>query len=212
MEDEDTWIAEAIKHNTLLAVTDGFFMSKMYPDMNSCAFIMECTQGRGKLVGSFPEQSRSAGAYRGELLGLLSIHLILLAVNTVHTNISGSAHIYSDCLNAINQVRNLPTDRIPARCKQSDILKIIMINCRSLQFKLRYSHVEAHQDDDQDYANLARPAQLNCACDLAAKMVLQDLHPLNLPRQQRLPLEPVCVWVINEKITTDSIDRMRYWA
>ena len=147
MEDEDTWIAEAIKHNTLLAVTDGFFMSKMYPDMNSCAFIMECTQGRGKLVGSFPEQSRSAGAYRGELLGLLSIHLILLAVNTVHTNISGSAHIYSDCLNAVNRVRNLPTDRIPAWSKQSDILQLIMIHCRSLQFKVKYSHVEAHQDD-----------------------------------------------------------------
>jgi hypothetical protein len=166
-------------------VTDSSFMSKLYPDMSACAYIMECTQGRGKLVGRFPEQSRAAGSYRGELLGLLSIHMILLAVNSVHTDISGSVHIYSDCLNAVTQVRNLPAHRIPARCKQSNILKIIMIHCRSLQFKVRYSHVEAHQDNDNDYANLTRPAQLNCACDHAAKMVLHNLNPLNLPRQQR---------------------------
>ena len=199
MVGDDTWLAEAIINNTLLAVTDGSFMRTMYPDMSVCAFIMECTKGRGKLVGMFPEHSRAVGAYRGELLGLLSIHLILLAVNTVHTNISGSAHIYSDCLNAVNQVRILPTDRIPARVKQSDILKIMMIHCRFLWFTVRYSHVAAHQDDDHNYSDLSRPAQLNCACDLAAKMVLQDLNPLNLPRQQRLPLEPVCVWANNNK-------------
>ena len=187
-------------------MTDGSFMCKMYPDMSACAFIMECTQVRGKLVGMFPKHSQEAGAYRGELLGLLSIHLILLAVNSVHTNISGLAHIYSNCLNEVNQVRNLPTDQIPARVKQSNILKIIMIHCWSLRFTVRYSHVAAHQDDNHNYANLSCPAQLNCACDLAAKMVLQDLNPLNLPRQQRLPLEPVCVWANNKKITADSID------
>jgi hypothetical protein len=195
-----------------LAVTDGSFMRKQYPDMCACAFILECTHGRGKLVGRFPEQSKAAGSYRGELLRLLSIHLILLAVNTVHSSLSGEAHIYSDCLNAVNRVSSLPSDRIPARTKQSDILKIIMIHCRSLQFNVRYSHVTAHQDDDQDYSDLLRPAQLNCACDLAAKLVLQDLNPNHLPRQQQLPLEPVSVWVGTEKITTDSIDRLRFWA
>jgi hypothetical protein len=210
MVGDDTWIAMAIINNSLLAVTDGSYMGKEFAHMNSCAFIMECTQGRGKLVGTFLEQSHAAGAYRGELLGLLAIHLILLAVDNATREISGSANIYSDCLNAVNRIGTLPTNRIPARYKQSDILKIIMIHCQTLRFKLTYSHVEAHQDDVHDYATLSRPAQLNCACDLAAKMVLQDVNPHNLPRQQLLPLEPVSVWVKDEKITTDSVDRLRF--
>jgi hypothetical protein len=43
-------------------------------------------------------------------------------------------------------------------------------------------------------------------------MVLYNLNPFNLPQQRRLPLEPICVWINNEKITTDSIDRLRFWA
>lgn len=75
---------KAICDGILLAVTDGLFMSKRFPSMNSCTFILECTRGRGRIiVGHYPEHSMSACTYRGELLGLLAIHLILLAVNTV---------------------------------------------------------------------------------------------------------------------------------
>jgi hypothetical protein len=38
------WIVREIKDNTLIAVTDGSYMNKMYPSMNSCAFILECTK------------------------------------------------------------------------------------------------------------------------------------------------------------------------
>jgi hypothetical protein len=42
-EDKDSaWLMEAIKENTLVAVTDGSYMKELYPDMNSCAFILEC--------------------------------------------------------------------------------------------------------------------------------------------------------------------------
>ena len=41
-EDEDSaWLREAIKENTLVAVTDGSYMKELYPDMNSCAFILK---------------------------------------------------------------------------------------------------------------------------------------------------------------------------
>lgn len=168
-----TW--QAIRDNTLLAVKDGLFMSKMFPSMNSCAFILECTQGRGRIESIFPEHSMAACAYRGELMGLLAIHLILLAVNLVDPNITGIAKIYSDCLGTLNQVSKLPTDRIPAKYKQSDILKTIMNQCRVLSFQLKYTHLEAHQDDNQDFSTLSRPSQLNIACDLIAKQSIQDL-------------------------------------
>jgi hypothetical protein len=42
-----------------------------------------------------------ASANRGELLGLMTIHLILLSMNKLHRNLSGSVEIISDCLGAL---------------------------------------------------------------------------------------------------------------
>ena len=66
-------------------MTNGLYTKELYPDLCSAAFVLEYRKGRGKIFGSFPEQSVAAGAYRGELLGLMAIHLILLTVNKVNT-------------------------------------------------------------------------------------------------------------------------------
>ena len=206
------WIERAIKNKTLVAVTDGLYMNKMYPTMNSCTFILECAKGQGQLTGSFPELSKADGAYRRELLGLLAIHLILLAINTIKPDISGIVKIYSDCLGALGQVTKLPANCIPSKCKHSDILKIIMINCKALSFKRKHIHVAAHQDNNMDFGLLSRKSQLNCACNYAAKRILLDLCPLDIPQQKRLPLEAVSVWAGKEKISTDQVHRLRYYA
>jgi hypothetical protein len=41
------WIAEAIANNTLIAITDGSYTKELYPNLNSAAFVLECTKGRG---------------------------------------------------------------------------------------------------------------------------------------------------------------------
>ena len=76
------WIAQAIGDNSLVAVTDGSYIKEHYPELCSAAFVLECTKGRGRLVGAFAEASVAANAYRGELLGLMAVHLLLLAVKT----------------------------------------------------------------------------------------------------------------------------------
>ena len=111
----------------------------------------------------------AACTYREELLGLLEIHLISLAVNKVHMELSGRAAIYSDCLVTINMVATPHPTRIPSRCKHSDILKTIMINCRNLSFSRSDSHVTTHPDDNMDYQQLSRPVQLNYMFDIGAK-------------------------------------------
>ena len=65
------------------------------------------------MFGSFPEHLVAAGAYRGELFGLMAIHLILLAVNKFSPTLQGRAQIYSDYLVALGTVATLPTNRIP---------------------------------------------------------------------------------------------------
>jgi hypothetical protein len=67
---------------------------------------------------------------------------------------------------------SLPEDKLthtPAKCKRSDILKNILINCGNLPFKVEMVHILAHQDDIEELNNLSRPAQLNCAVDAGTK-------------------------------------------
>ncbi len=77
---EMTWLAEAIAENRLIAVTDSSYMKEVYPQVNSAAFVFESTDRRGRLWGSFIEQSPDACSYRAEFLGLIAIHLILLGI------------------------------------------------------------------------------------------------------------------------------------
>ena len=74
----DNWLEEAIEAGTCVAVTDGSYIKEWYPNICSAAFIMECSKGHGRIVGSFPEQTMAVCAYRGKLLGLMAIRLILL--------------------------------------------------------------------------------------------------------------------------------------
>ena len=208
----DNWLLDAIREGTCIAVTDGSYIRELYPDMCSCAFVLECTEGRGRVFGSFPEQSKRACAYRGELLGLMAIHLILLAVNKLDRRLPGLVKIYSDCLGALGRVTSLPANRLPSGCKHSDILKNIMVNCSNLSFSCHYLHVSAHQDDKKSYEQLPRPTQLNCRMDATAKGTLWDLEGVALPPQDVFPLEPLAVFVGKEKLTSGSEDLLRFWC
>ena len=99
----------------------------------------------------------------------MAIHLFLLAANKVWPTLQGRAKVYSDCWGALQKVTNLLPHRIPSRCRHSDVLKKVMVNCASLTFRVEYEHVDAHQDDGKDFALLKRPAQINCMCNGMAK-------------------------------------------
>ncbi len=129
-----SWIANAIVKGTLVAVAEWSYIREQHADLWTAAFILECTRHRGMLVGSFPEASKAANAYRGELLGLMAIHLLLLAVNTVSPELAGRVKIYSDCLGALVRTAELPLHCIPTRCKHSNVLKTILVNCGGLSF------------------------------------------------------------------------------
>ena len=193
-------------------VCDGSYIRELYPNLCSAALIFECTRGRGRLVVSFAEKSSSANAYHGELLGLMAVHLILLAVHTVHPELKGSVHIYTDCLGALKKVRDLPPERIPSRCRHADILKNILVNCSNLTFTRYFSHVKAHQDEVDDWTELTRESQLNCGCDYGAKKRLHLSDPPEDLKQRAFPLEPITLFVGEEKITSESGPVIRYTA
>ncbi len=161
---------------------------------NSCAFILKCSRDRGRMSGAFSKQTMAACLYQGKLLGLFAIHLILLSINKIEPTLPGSVHIFSDCLGALNRVKNLPLHRIPSKCCHSDVLKTIMIHCSSMSFDCLFLHVSAHQDNREEFESLSREAQLNCAyATSGAKRVLLTHNLDNLPRQRQFRLDPIGV-------------------
>ena len=129
------WLATAIANGTCTGVTDGSYMRELRKDICSAAFFFESADRRYKLVGTFAEVSDDANAYRGELLGLMALHLILLAVNKINPTLDGSVTLHLDCLGAISRVKNLPPGRVPAACKHADMLKCILTACEQLTFR-----------------------------------------------------------------------------
>lgn len=212
LQGNDGWLEEAIAHGTLRAVTDGSYIRELHPELCSAAFILECSEGGDRMIGSFPEGTVEASVYGGEMLGLLAIHLILAAVNKLQHDLHGHVRIFSDCLGALGKVAFLPTSRVPSNTKHSDILKLLMIHCNNFSFSCAYLHVIAHQDDHEVYHRLAREAQLNCQVDYEAKTVIWGLEGKLPPAQDMFPLEPMAIILGRKKLTTTSGSALRYWA
>jgi hypothetical protein len=164
-------------------------------DLCSTAFFFECTAGRGRLVGSFAEFLTTLNAYRSKLLGLMTVHLILLAINELDSMLAGKVRVCLDCKGALDKVGGLPPGRLPAKCKHSDILKNILVNCTKLSFAEVLEHIKAHQDDRMEFHHLLQPAQLNCAVDPGAKWRLLEADAMELPVRQRFPLEPIVCYI-----------------
>jgi hypothetical protein len=133
----------------------------------------------------------------------MAVHLLLLAVETVASGLSGSAAIFR-LPRRFGPHAKLPPYRIPSRCRHSDILKTIMVNCASLSFQREYHHVAAHQDDHTRWEDLTRAAQLNSACDAGAKAILCSQDVTNLPPREAFPLDPICMFVEGKKMTSDT--------
>jgi hypothetical protein len=151
---DDNWIAQAIADGSLIAVTGGLYMKDLYPNIHSAALVLECSKGHGRLWCSFPEVSQVTCSYRGELVGLMAIHLILLGINKINPDLAGLVHIFSDCLGTMNKVKDLPPSRVPSSCAHSEVLKNILVNCSNLLFEQYYLHVLAHQEDEEEYKDL----------------------------------------------------------
>ena len=162
--------------------------------------------------GMFIRQRTARQLVQGELLGLMAIHLFLVSVNWAHKSLSGSAKVVSNCLGALQRVTYLPPYRIPSRCKHSDILKNILVNCRDLTFSINYSHMKAHQDHTMPFKKLSRSSQLNCICDHLAKQRLSDGEAEPKGGSQLFLLEPISIFVEGEKLSSEARPLLQFHA
>jgi hypothetical protein len=206
------WLEHAISAGTLVAVMDGSYICKIYPNLCLAAFVLKCSKGRGRVLGSFLEALLVANTYRGELLGLMAIHLILLSVNKINPTLLGSVEVVSDCLGALKRVTYLPPYCIPSQCRHLDILKTIMVHCRGLSFTTHYSHIKAHQDDQKSFSKLSRKAQLNCICDHVAKQRIAANGLDDTTTCRMFPLEPIGLFIGGQKMMSETGEHIHFWA
>ena len=161
---------EAIRDNSLIAVTDGSYIKELFPNVNLAAFVLVCSKGRGRLIGTFPEQTMAACAYRGELLGLLAIHLLLLSISTKstpswHPGWLGTYLLILRLSRCSRKSRELSTSTNSIKSRHSDILKTILVNCTDLIYGAKCEP----WDFDPDYPPVNNPFRWNLSVCLSER-------------------------------------------
>lgn len=207
-------VVHSIENGTAVFVTDGSYNRKTRSDLSAAGWVLYCRQKKKILLtNSFHEVSRGAGSYRGELLGLLSIHLFLAAIEsyfdiTCHSNNT----IACDNLGALNKAKS-KRKKIPSGSKHGDIRRVLRSIHRRLRGRAQYIHVYGHQDTRKGWENLSLLEKLNCICDNLAKTALLQgtTADATLSRfGQRLPLEASAVFYGEDKITSDCGEEIRF--
>ena len=49
---DDHWLKDAIEAGTCVGVKDGSCIHEVFPSVCTAAFILECSKGRGRIIGS----------------------------------------------------------------------------------------------------------------------------------------------------------------
>ena len=206
------WLVEGIRNGTVIAVADGSYDRKTAPDVSGAGLVLCCTNAEKMLRVSFFERSRSASSYRGELLGLVAIHLLLLAMCQFYEISVTRPKVCCDNIGALKQARNRRR-RIKTGASQADILRVLRtVTSHHTHLKPVYEHVSGHQDRYKPWWRLTLAEQLNCVCDgLAKAAVFRSIQQLGSRKEPFiLPLERAAVFVSGVKQTSDVSRSVRF--
>jgi hypothetical protein len=97
------WIRTAITDGSFIGVTDGSYNRVRAKYISGLEWVICCTKTRHLLRGSFFETSPKAGLYRGELLGLGTLHTVTAAVTQFYKVNTAIGKICCDNILALGQ-------------------------------------------------------------------------------------------------------------
>jgi hypothetical protein len=133
-------LVDSIAEGTAILVTDGSYSRKIRHDIDGAGWLIYCKR-RKKVVfkGSFSEWSGSAGSYRGELLGLLAVHLMVLAVEKFYDLAAGPRGLVAcDNLGGLNKSRER-RKKIPPGAKHNLPISYVVYDVLMLHSVVRCS-------------------------------------------------------------------------
>ena len=207
-------VVESIADGSAIFVTDGSYNRSVRSDLSSSGWLLYCARRQKILLTcSFYEVTKKAGSYRGELMGLASIHVFIAAIEEYYSiAISEDSTIACDNLGALQRSQER-RKKVPTSAKHSDIRRVLRTAHSRLRSRPQYEHVYGHQDSRKHWDQLSVLEKLNCHCDNLAKAALlrgiTDDAVATIDRQ-KLPLESVAVFLGNQKITGECGDEIRF--
>jgi hypothetical protein len=210
-------VVDAILSGSAIYVTDGSYHRDIKSDLDGAGWLIYCKE-RKRIVfqGSFCEINKIAGSYRGELLGLLVIHVFILAVCEFYDAGDQPLGVVAcDNLGGLNKSKER-RKKIPAGAKHADILRSLRRVHSRLRGRIVYQHVYGYQDSRRkSWSQMTLLERLNCKCDGLAKAAVHNgisNPPENTKQRQRLPLESAAIYYKGAKISTKCGTEIRFQA
>ena len=208
-------VVEAFANGTAILVTDGSYKRKVRSDLCGAGWLIYCTDRQSPLLeGSFYDICNKARSYRGELLGLLALHVFTRKLESFYGFEEGhKAVIACDNLGGLNKSKER-RKKIPPSAKNADILRSLRKLHAQTQAKLTYQHVYGHQDKNKRWDQMTIFEQLNYWCDILVKAavdrgILAGEYTVGTA-QQRLPLEAVAIFHDGRKLSSECGSDIRY--
>ena len=164
-----------IQDGKAVAMSDGSYYSDTH--ITTAAWIIESQDGTQSISGlTIPYFSSTChGAYRGEIAGLLAITHMVTYLALEHNLSTPSITIGCDNVNALKSSFEFDVKSLNPKHKHADLLSGMAGLLQLKIINIKHQHVYAHQDNNKDYDELPRMAQMNVRMDWLAKFASQQV-------------------------------------
>jgi hypothetical protein len=98
-----SWLRDALATGTLVGVMEGSYDRHKAIFCSGAGWVLACRSSKKTLRGSFYKVSLAAGSYCRELLGLVTIHTLILAAAEYYQPERILGKICCDNMSALNQ-------------------------------------------------------------------------------------------------------------
>jgi hypothetical protein len=123
-ESDPLWLKEALEQSLAILATDGSYSRTKGPHVSGAGWFIAYRKTHRLLKGSFYENSRDASLYRGELLGLVALHTIILQICKYYNLQSVRGKIICDSKSTLNQ-SSKQYRRVSAGTLQADLFRAL---------------------------------------------------------------------------------------
>jgi hypothetical protein len=162
-----TWISTVLTHSSSIGVTDGLYDREPARTVSGSGWVICCIKSRQLLRGSFFKILPKAGSYRGELLGLVALHTLIVVVAQFFELDAVTGKICCGNISALGQFSKTQK-QVSTGIKHLDLHRSIRTMKYMVQMNTTYLHVRADQDRILPWSMLTLEQQLNVICnDLA---------------------------------------------
>jgi hypothetical protein len=210
---EPSWLPLALERGTAFLATDGSYNRKRGPNVSGAGWVIACRRLGNILKGSCFEFSSNASSYRGELLGLVAIHTLVLHACQFYQPTTVTGKIICNSKSTQYKSSKKGHRRIRPGVAQADLFQALRsIHQEILGANLHYEWVKGHQDSNFPWHLLTFKEQINTMCNtLANKAVGRALGEPTFPMgPSLLPFEHSAVLINNIKITSNIAPQIRF--